>query len=88
MKTIANLPGAGELETVRFFGSPLALAADLSAIKGSTFMSLRLAADMLETDRKGVLKRMNKRGNPFLADGKSLTKFTDVQVTVNFDYAA
>jgi hypothetical protein len=88
MTTIANLPGVKEVETIRFFGNALALAADLAAIKGSTFMSVKLSADMLETDRRGALKRMNKRGNPFLAPGKSLQKFTDTQVSVNFDYAA
>lgn len=88
MTTITNLPGVGEVETIRFFGNPLSLAGDLAGIKGSTFMSVKLSADMLETDRKGALKRMNKRGNPFLAPGKSLQKFTDTQVSVNFDYAS
>lgn len=88
MTQVGAILGADDLQTVRFFGSGIALAADLANIRGSTFMTVRLSCDMLETDKRGALKRMKKTGNPFLADGKTLQKFTTVQVSVNFDYEA
>lgn len=83
---IGQLSGSQDAVTVRFFGDPYALAADLSELHGHTFMRVLAIQDMEETDAKGQLKRMKKRGNPFL--GRGVTKYTDTQVTANFDYAS
>ena len=85
---VGKIIGADDIQVVKFFGSPNALASDLSFVQGSTFMAVRLVADMTEMDDRNQPKRMKKRGNPWMVPGKSLRKFTTVQLTANFDYAA